>query len=182
MKPALPIFGTVSASTALSPPITPSEVPVPIGKDALDIPPEPRPGISRVAEIMRFGFPGLDNIRSHRWRYHYPSKRLYHIAPFCNIIMLIYISPFSQLLDSSFTFTRDYILSYDRRNRTAHWVFEHLTRESVARNDNVDRAKSSFIEDQSIHPYFRSRNSDYKVIVYVCTFFINGNKYYSFFN
>ena len=68
-------------------------------------------------------------------------------------------------------------MSYDRRNRTAHWVFEHLTRESVARNDNVDRAKSSFIEDQSIHPYFRSRNSDYKVIVYVCTFFINGNKY-----
>ena len=175
MKPALPIFGTVSASTALSPPITPSEVPVPIGKDALDIPPEPRPGISRVAEIMRFGFPGLDNIRSHRWRYHFPSKRLHHITPFFN--MLIYITPFSQLLDSCFTFTRDYILSYDRRNRTAHWVFEHLTRESVARNDNVDRAKSSFIEDQSIHPYFRSRNSDYKVIVYVCTFFINGNKY-----
>ena len=82
MKPALPIFGTVSASTALSPPITPSEVPVPIGKDALDIPPEPRPGISRVAEIMRFGFPGLDNIRSHRWRYHFPSKRLHHITPF----------------------------------------------------------------------------------------------------
>ena len=84
MKPALPIFGTVSASTALSPPITPSEVPVPIGKDAIDIPPEPRPGISRVAEIMRFGFPGLDNIRSHRWRYHFPSKRLHHITPFCN--------------------------------------------------------------------------------------------------
>ena len=91
--------------------------------------------------------------------------------------MLIFISPFSQLLDSAFAFTRDYVLSYDRRNRTAHWVFEHLTRESVARNDNVDRAKSSFIEDQSIHPYFRSRNSDYKVIIYVCTFFINGNKY-----
>ena len=82
MKPALPIFGTVSASTALSPHITPSEVPLPIGKDALDIPPEPRPGISRVAEIMRFGFPGLDNIRSHRWRYHFPSKRLHHITPF----------------------------------------------------------------------------------------------------
>ena len=167
MKPALPIFGTVSASTALSPPITPSEVPVPIGKDALDIPPEPRPGISRVAEIMRFGFPGLDNIRSHRWRYHFPSKRLHHITPFCNItITLIIISPFLQLFDSTFTFTRDYILSYDRRNRTAHWVFEHLTRESVARNDDVDRAKSSFLEDKSIHPYFRSRNSDYKVIIH----------------
>ena len=90
--------------------------------------------------------------------------------------MLMIIIPFLQLLDSPFTVTRDYILSYDRRNRTAHWVFEHLTRESVARNDNVDRTKSSFLEDKSIHPYFRSRNSDYKVIIYVCTFFINDNR------
>ena len=59
--------------------------------------------------------------------------------------------------------SRDYILSYDRRNRTAHWVFEHITRESVARNEEVDRNKASFAEDQSIHPYFRSKNSDYKV-------------------
>ena len=60
---------------------------------------------------------------------------------------------------------RDYILSYDKRNRTAHWVFEHLTRESVAKNEDVDRNKSNFVEDSSIHPYFRSRNSDYKVSV-----------------
>ena len=60
---------------------------------------------------------------------------------------------------------RDYILSYDKRNRTAHWVFEHLTRESVARNEEVDRNKSNFVEDSSIHPYFRSKNSDYKVRV-----------------
>jgi len=124
IKPCLPIFGSVSAreAVALSPPITPSQVPVPMTKEIIEVPPEPQKGISRVAEIMRFGFPGLDNIRSHR----------------------------------------DYILSYDKRNRTAHWVFEHLTRESVARNEEVDRNKSNFVEDSSIHPYFRSKNSDYK--------------------
>ena len=65
-KPGLPLFGSVSASTALSPRITPSEVPVPTNKEIIEVPPEPKQGISRVAEIMRFGFPGLDNIRSHR--------------------------------------------------------------------------------------------------------------------
>ena len=58
---------------------------------------------------------------------------------------------------------RNYVISYDTRNRTAHWVFEHLTRESVRRNDEVDRTKSDFQEDTSIHPYFRSKNTDYKV-------------------
>ena len=58
---------------------------------------------------------------------------------------------------------RDYIVSYDRRNRVPHWVFEHLTKESVARNEAVDRAKSSFSEDESIHKFFRAQNSDYKV-------------------
>jgi len=41
-------------------------------------------------------------------------------------------------------------------------VFEHLTKESVKRNDEVDRAKSDFKEDPSIHPYFRSTHADYK--------------------
>ena len=91
---------------------------------------------------MRFGFPGLDNVRS---------------------------------LD-------DFVLSYDRRNRTAHWVFEHLTPDSIAFNKNVDRSLCEFgkliylwskehndvfvlnfvVEDASIHPFFRSSNSDYK--------------------
>jgi endonuclease G, mitochondrial len=53
---------------------------------------------------MRFGFPGLDNVRS---------------------------------LD-------DFVLSYDRRNRTAHWVFEHLTPDSIAFNKNVDRSLCEF--------------------------------------
>ena len=49
----------------------------------------------------------------------------------------------------------DYVLSYDRRNRVANWVFEHLTKESVRPNDKVDRSKCEFHEDVSIHPYFR---------------------------
>ena len=32
----------------------------------------------------------------------------------------------------------DYVLSYDTRNRSAHWVFEHLTFESVAYTAKVD--------------------------------------------
>ena len=44
----------------------------------------------------------------------------------------------------------------------AHWVFEHLTAESTRRAENVDRQKSAFEEDKSLHPYFRSTNSDYK--------------------
>lgn len=71
---------------------------------------------------MKYGFPGLDNVRSFD----------------------------------------DFVLSYDRRNRVAHWVFEHLTEESVRKNDAVDRAKCDFIPDESIHKYFRSENSDYK--------------------
>lgn len=51
---------------------------------------------------MKYGFPGMDNIRSYS----------------------------------------DYVLSYDRRNRVAHWTFEHLTPQSVDANDKVDRSKS----------------------------------------
>lgn len=56
----------------------------------------------------------------------------------------------------------DYVLSYDRRNRVPHWVFEHLTVESIKRNEEVDRSKCDFKPDDSIHHFFRSDNSDYK--------------------
>lgn len=56
----------------------------------------------------------------------------------------------------------DYVLSYDRKTRIAHWVFEHLTQESVRHNQNVNRAQSDFKEDEKIHPFFRSKNTDYK--------------------
>lgn len=110
-KPGLPIFGTVSAATL-----------IPKSQDAQPIPAEPPIKAPRVSQVMRFGFPGLDNVRT---------------------------------LD-------DYVLSYDKRNRTAHWVFEHLTADSVAYNEKVDRSKCEFVEDPSIHPFFRSKNEDYK--------------------
>ncbi|XP_063833638.1 endonuclease G, mitochondrial [Ostrinia nubilalis] len=99
--PGLPIFGTVSAAT----PYTDSGS----TKD-------------RVSQIMKYGFPSLDNVRSYD----------------------------------------DFVLSYDRRNRVPNWVFEHLTKAHVARNDQVDRSKCDFTPDESIHPFFRSQNSDYK--------------------
>jgi endonuclease G len=54
----------------------------------------------------------------------------------------------------------NFVLSYDRRNKTAHWVFEHLTPELVHAK-NVDRTKSEFFEDNTIHPYFRASLRDY---------------------
>lgn len=57
---------------------------------------------------------------------------------------------------------KSFVLSYDRRNRVPNWVFEHLTSEGIQYNENVNRQKSEFFEDSSIHQYFRSTNSDYK--------------------
>lgn len=98
--PALPIFGTVSAATPF--------VPDTIQEKSPETP-------NRVSQIMKYGFPGLDNVRSYS----------------------------------------DYVLSYDRRNRVAHWVFEHLTTDNVKSNPTVDRAKCDFKPDESIHPFFR---------------------------
>jgi len=110
---------SLKASTAI---VTSPDSSITIPARDSGVPPEPQPGAPRVSQIMRFGFPGLDHIRSQN----------------------------------------DFILSYDRRNRVAHWVFEHLTPESTKRAENVDRTKSEFVEDISIHPFFRSSNKDYK--------------------
>lgn len=70
---------------------------------------------NRVSQIMKYGFPSLDNIRSFD----------------------------------------DYVLSYDKRNRIANWVFEHITQDSIQQNEKVDRSKCQFVPDESIHPLFR---------------------------
>lgn len=108
-KPGLPVFSTVSAAAL----IPRNEI---VGSPTLVS------AENRVAQIMKFGFPSLDNIRSFD----------------------------------------DYILSYDRKTRTAHWVFEHLTADHVKHNDGVDRSKSDFKADESIHEFFRADNNDYK--------------------
>ncbi len=61
--PGLPIFGTVSAATPI-----PSQA-VPAISSSLAVPEKPGqmvPGPSRVSEIMRFGFPGMDNVRARK--------------------------------------------------------------------------------------------------------------------
>ncbi|XP_053201688.1 endonuclease G, mitochondrial-like [Panonychus citri] len=57
---------------------------------------------------------------------------------------------------------RNFVLSYDRRLRSANWVFEHLTPNSLEKNNSVSRKNCDFFEDQSIHPTFRARNTDFK--------------------
>uniref|UniRef100_A0A1I7VHG7 Endonuclease n=1 Tax=Loa loa TaxID=7209 RepID=A0A1I7VHG7_LOALO len=51
---------------------------------------------SRASQIMRYGYPGFDNLRTFE----------------------------------------DYVLSYDRRNRIAHWVVEHLSAEKLVYNSS----------------------------------------------
>lgn len=97
--PGLPIYGTVSAATPFSP--------VPAVQEPVSV--------NRVAQIMKYGFPSLDNVRSFD----------------------------------------DFVLSYDRRNRVAHWVFEHLSKETIKYNEGVERSTCQFKPDESIHPYFR---------------------------
>ncbi|XP_078036278.1 endonuclease G, mitochondrial [Augochlora pura] len=110
--PGLPLFGTVSAATAF----VPKEAVTQMG------PKLSTSTATRVSEIMKYGFPGLDNVRSFD----------------------------------------DFVLSYDRRNRVAHWVFEHLTKERLQPNSEISREKCEFKSDPSIHPFFRSDNADYK--------------------
>lgn len=106
--PGLPVFGTVSAAV-------PIQVDTNMGSKLSTT-------STRVAEIMKFGFPGLDHVRSYE----------------------------------------DFVLSYDRRNRVAHWVFEHLNKDKLQPNNEISRSKCEFKPDPSIHPFFRSENSDYK--------------------
>lgn len=93
--PALPLFGTVSAASP--------------------VPAQSIVNQNRVSQIMKYGFPGLDNIRSYD----------------------------------------DFVLSYDSRNRVAHWVFEHLTAETIKSTEEVDRGKCEFKPDESVHVFFR---------------------------
>ena len=55
----------------------------------------------------------------------------------------------------------EFVLAYDSRNRNAHWVFEHLTRDDVTPRVDVQREQCQFMADDSIHPYFRATNQDF---------------------
>lgn len=94
---------------------------------AMVIPAQPQvaPGqveLSRASQIMKFGYPGFDNLKTYE----------------------------------------DFVLSYDRRTKNAHWVCEHLTPERLVYNKDVDRKLCQFSEDSTMHPFFRVTNQDFK--------------------
>ncbi|KAH8353552.1 hypothetical protein KR084_011738 [Drosophila pseudotakahashii] len=75
----------------------------------------------RMRQIMKFGFPGLDDLR------------LYS----------------------------DFVLSYDRRNRVAHWVCEHLQVDSI-HPSRARRGRNPYQPDMSVPSNFRSELTDYR--------------------
>lgn len=56
---------------------------------------------------------------------------------------------------------QEFISCYDRAKRNPYWVVEHLTKESLMKQGEVDRKKSIFKEDEAIPVTFRSRLRDY---------------------
>ena len=57
-------------------------------------------------------------------------------------------------------FRQGYVLQYDTKHRTAHWVCERLTKESLSQR-NAKRTEN-FAEDENDNPLWRARLSDYK--------------------
>lgn len=56
----------------------------------------------------------------------------------------------------------DFIISYDRRLRAPAWVLEHLTPAKLVYREDVNRKKSSFREDTTLHEYFRAKLADFQ--------------------
>ncbi|KAG8554808.1 hypothetical protein GDO81_003903 [Engystomops pustulosus] len=55
---------------------------------------------------------------------------------------------------------QSHVLSYDPRLRGPAWVLEQLNRERV--QGSADRKGSEFIEDETVHPYHRATNADFR--------------------
>lgn len=53
-----------------------------------------------------------------------------------------------------------YVSSYDPRSRTAAWVIEQLSPERLS--GPADRKRCDFREDETVHPYHRATNPDYR--------------------
>ncbi|ALC40139.1 Tengl2 [Drosophila busckii] len=79
---------------------------------------------NRLGQLMKYGFPGLDDVRVYS----------------------------------------DYVLSYDRRNRVAHWVCEHLDASKLEppRGVAVRRNQARYHADMSVPSNFRATLADYR--------------------
>lgn len=54
----------------------------------------------------------------------------------------------------------DFLVSYDRRLRSPVWVMEHIHRDKLS--GEATRKKSEFVEDTTIHEYFRATLKDFR--------------------
>lgn len=55
---------------------------------------------------------------------------------------------------------KNYLVSYDTKNKIPFWVMEHLTSDMITA-EKLGKRKNQYYEDISIHEYFRSTNRDY---------------------
>ncbi|ORX94164.1 hypothetical protein K493DRAFT_315630 [Basidiobolus meristosporus CBS 931.73] len=64
---------------------------------------------------------------------------------------------------SDIKYRKSYVASYNRQLRNPNWVAEHITVESLKRNERegVDRSKSTFKEDTSLPEMYRAKLADY---------------------
>ncbi|KAL4630096.1 endonuclease G, mitochondrial [Arapaima gigas] len=61
---------------------------------------------------------------------------------------------------SSIKTRESYVVCYDPRSRTAHWVIEQLSADTIT--GTSDRKYCEFKEDESVHEYHRATNEDYR--------------------
>lgn len=73
---------------------------------------------------------------------------------------------------------RNFVLSYDRRHRIAHWVCEHLVNDSLCDDETgVEQRQPDFITDLSIPHMFRSSLKDYRHTEWVTGQMASPNNY-----
>lgn len=106
--------------------------------------------LNRTSSIMKFGFPTFENVKNYSNFVVCYDKRTRYIY---SIVVSIVI----QKLILSLCFVC--VLQ-----RNANWVIEHLNENTLTNKTGklVSRNGMEFFPDQSIHPYFRTDNEDFK--------------------
>lgn len=60
----------------------------------------------------------------------------------------------------------NFVLQYNFKNKTADWVYEHITEDSVSPNSGITRKGKRFTPDDTVPANFQSIKADYKKSVY----------------
>lgn len=90
------------------------------------------------------------------------SNDIYAVDPVLSGENLKHSSRFGLPSKDNIRLFNDFIISYDRRLRAPVWVLEHLTPAKLKYNADVDRKKSNFREDATLHEYYRAKLADFQ--------------------